>query len=116
MAQSTILKRVVRRVAKALTDFARDKGWAPEDYRIYYRVNEVWDQVHFIFVAKAFESRSDFENYAEVRAYLEKSLADDPGLLKVIGLAVRSLSQVEKGGMHSIGPEYKEFWTFSRST
>lgn len=114
MAVNTTLKRALRLIAGALTDYAKDQGWSPDDYWIYYHINPKWDKIHMIFVAKGFEGKGDFQNYASVRRYLESKLADEPELLNYMGLIVRSLKQVEEGGIYAIGPEYRDDWTLSR--
>ncbi len=37
-----------------------------------------------------------------------------PNSLNYMGLIVRSLKQVEEGGIYAIGPEYRDDWTLSR--
>jgi len=114
MAVSTALKRALRLIAGALIDYAKDQGWSPEDYWIYYHINSRWDKIHITFVAKGLAGKGDFQNYASVRQYLESQLADEPELLNYMGLIVRSLKQVEEGGIYAIGPEYRDYWTLSR--
>jgi hypothetical protein len=115
MANNPILRKVVRRVAEALASFAVEKGWAQDEYGIYYRMNPDWDQVHFIFVAKGLPGQGSFSDYAEVRNYLAQKLQDEPDLMNMVGLVVRDYSQVEQGGIYSIGADYKEYWTVHKT-
>jgi hypothetical protein len=114
MAIDTTLRRAVRRIAEALTKYARRQGWKYDEYQIYYHVNSIWNKLHVIFVARGFEGRGDFQNYVSVREHLEKELADEPGLLDMLGLIVRSPKEVEEGGIYAIGPEYREYGILSR--
>jgi hypothetical protein len=104
----TALKRPILRIASALQSFAEEKGWAPEDYQTYVRVNQSAGRIHIIFVARGFEGTSDFARYAEVRSYLENKLKDATTLFQAIGLVVRTPRQVAEGGIYAIGPDYIE--------
>jgi hypothetical protein len=115
MAVSSTLRRAVRGIAKNLMKYAQAQGWGPDDYLIYYRTNPNWDQVHFLFAARAFEGRDKFESYVAVRKYLEEELGDDTDLLGTLSLVIRDFAQLAKGGIYSVGPEYKEFRPIAKS-
>ena len=114
MATRTSLKRTLRRVAGALTEFARDRGWGRDDYWMYYWYNSTWDKLHILFVARGFEEQGGFPIYAAVRNHLVTKLADEPELIDKLGLVVLSKKQVEGGGIYSIGDEYRELRATSR--
>ena len=52
MDSETAMKRVVAEVANALSNYAEQRGWKPNDYWIYYNINAEWDVVHLIFVSR----------------------------------------------------------------
>jgi hypothetical protein len=115
MATETALRRAVRLVAGALTQYAQEQGWRDEDYWIYYSINPHWGgRVHFVFVARGFDGRDDYESYRSVWRHLQRVLADEPDVLESLNLVVLGKNKVDEGGAYSIGPEYedfKEFWT-----
>jgi hypothetical protein len=115
MAVSATMRRAVRRIAEALTRFAKLQGWGDGDYQIYYVMDPKWGHIHVLFVANGFEKKKEYENYVLVREYLEKELGDMPGLLNHLGLVVRSSEQVDEGGIYAIGPPYREYRQLTRS-
>ena len=110
MAVSTILRRALRRIAGAITEYAKKNKWTEQDYWIYYQFNPDWDRLHILFVAKAFDLNSEFKNYASVQEFLTEVLADEPHLQELLGLVVRSKRQVDEGGIYSIGSDYREYY------
>ena len=98
----------VNRIVRLLRGYAQGQGWGPEDYRLYFHVNERWNHVHIIFVARGFEGRDYFECYDSVWKHLEGGLKDSPELLSAIGLVIRTFKQVDEGGIYSIGSDYSE--------
>ena len=113
MAVSNTVRRALRRTAETLTEFAKQNGWKNEDYGIYYWINEDWDKVHIVFVARAFDGSNEFENNVRVREFLATKLSDEPELLNSVGLVVRSERKTKEGGIYALGPQYLEFWTMS---
>src|SRR5512135_3310632 len=108
MTQRSALKRWIRTLAAALQAFATEKGWKPDEYHVYVRVNKSAGRIHCILEAPGFEGIGDFERYVEVRSYLESRLRDDSDLFQALGLVVRIPRQIEEGGLDEIGPEYTE--------
>jgi hypothetical protein len=103
-----IMKRAVRRVANLLGAYARREGWwASANFRIYYRVDDAWGSLHFIFISDGFEGRDEFENYESVMSYLRRRLSDDPDLFGAIHLVVETFNQVAEGGLYAIGDDYQ---------
>jgi hypothetical protein len=112
MAHRTDLRWVLHKVITGLLNFRKAKNWSDQDYWVYYDLNEDWDRVNIVFVAKAFNDTDRFDSYREVWEFLQKQMADDPESLGRINLVVRSEDQVQQGGIYSIGREYKEYFTF----
>jgi hypothetical protein len=111
MASKEELNRAVRLVAGALTKYAKQHHWKDTDYSIYYEVNEEWDRIHFVFVAKGFDGRDNFDCYRSVWRFLERELDEEQDVLESLGLVVRSKEQIDEGGIYQVGPQYEEYWT-----
>jgi hypothetical protein len=108
MALRPALKKAVERIARALKDYASQKGWGPDDYRIYILANEEWGRIKITFVGKDFGTLDNYGKWAEVHDFLDRELAGEPGIGYTIGLSVRDSRQVEEGGIYAIGPAYTE--------
>jgi hypothetical protein len=108
MAASTTLRTitVLTRIAKALREFAKERGWQPRQYRILFRVLEEWGRINVILVAEDFGGRSNQEMWNEVFQHLEKSLNHGSDRGFSLGFSVREKKQVEQGGMYSIPEAY----------
>ena len=113
MGRGTIVRRAVRRIADALRAYADARGWSPEEFQVFARVNDRWGKIHIIFVSQRFENHPNFASYTSVRDFLRRELQDDPELDQAIGLVVRTPSQVEQGGIYAIGSGYVEIGTSS---
>ncbi len=108
--ESEIMRWSVFLVARALTKYAKSRGWEDADYWIYYKTNPDWNKVHFVFVAKGFENQDPYESTRSVWSYLEKELSEHQDVLRSLGLVVRSKAKVDEGGLYAIGPGYEEFF------
>ncbi len=106
------MRRVVREVSGALTKYADREGWAKNEYWIYYHVKSGWNIVYFIFVSRGFDRSDEWTSYQSVWQFLVEYFKDDPEVLRYFKLVVRSKTKVDEGGLYSIGPQYKEYWTF----
>ena len=82
------LKQPIIRVRDSLHGFAKWKGWAKDDYRIFMIVNVVWFNIIVELVAKEYDSIfGDMKaQYDEVLDHLEKDLEHEIGLYESIGL------------------------------
>jgi hypothetical protein len=110
MATSTTLRTrtVLRRIARALKEFAADQGWQPGEYQIFFRVLEDWGRISIFFIVKEFGAQSEKEMWVRVWDFLQKSLKQDGDTGFSVGLSVRDRQQVEQGGMYSIPEGYVE--------
>jgi hypothetical protein len=95
-------RQAMRRISKALKEFAAKKGWQPGDYQILYRNLEEWGRISVFFIAESFSGLSNKEIWAEIVDYLDQSLNQGGDIGFSIGLSVRERAQVERGGAHSI--------------
>jgi hypothetical protein len=111
MAEDPEMRREVFLVSGALSKFAKEKGWKDSDYWIYYKPNPDWGRVYFVFVAEPLNDQDLYAATTEVWSYLQKELAEVPDVLKSLGLVVRSKKKVDEGGLYSIGPSFREYWT-----
>jgi len=101
-------KAAVRRIAKALMEFAKEQGWRKDQYELLFHVQEDWGRITVMLVAEDFGGRSDREMWDLVYNYLERSLKQEGDIGFSVGLAVREKSQVERGGLYSIPDTYVE--------
>jgi len=108
MAASTTLRTrtALVRIAKALREFATERGWEPGQYRILFRVLEEWGRISVLFLADDFGGRSNQEMWNEVFDHLEEALNRGADIGFSLGLSVREKKQVERGGMYSIPEGY----------
>jgi hypothetical protein len=114
MDSESTLRRIVSEVAQTLTSYADTKGWAKNDFWIYFKINTDWDTVLFILVSRRIGEAEEDAYYHEVWQYLIEHYKADPAILRYINLVVRSKSKVDKGGLSSISPTYEEYdehWT-----
>jgi hypothetical protein len=103
------MRQAVREVAAALTKYAKAQNWGDEDYWIYYSTNPEWGRVHFVFVAKGFDGRESYERYKSVWDFLKKELEHESDILSSLNLVVNGKSEVDRGGIYRIGPEYEDY-------
>jgi hypothetical protein len=113
MAEDSDMTRSVGLIAGSLTRFAKSQAWKDSDYWILYRTNPDWGKVHFLFVAEGFNDEDPYESTRTVWSHLENELANQPDVLKSLGLVVRSKKKVDEGGLYSIGSGYKEYFSFA---
>jgi hypothetical protein len=118
MDSETAMKRVVAEVANALSNYADQRGWKPNDYWIYYNINAEWDVVHLIFVSRQISESQEDSYYHEVWQFLIRhfQVKQDPAILRYFNLLVRSKSRVDKGGLYGIGPAFEEYRTITPSS
>lgn len=91
----------VRRVAEILGAYARREGWWPLDFRLYYRADEKWVKIHFIFVSDGFDGRDENESYRSIMDYVRIRSQDDSDLFGALGLVLQSFKQRNEGGIYS---------------
>jgi hypothetical protein len=115
MDSETAMKRVVAEVANALSIYAQQRGWKPNDYWIYYNINADWDVVHLIFVSRQISESEEDSYYHAVWQFLIEHFKEDPAILRYFNLLVRSKSRVDKSGLYGIGPAFEEYWTETSS-
>jgi hypothetical protein len=110
MAISTTFttRTALKRLTKALKEFAREQGWKVGEYQILFRVLEDWGRITMLFVVKDFGGQSEREMWGRVFDYLEKSLKPGGDIGFSIGLSVRTQEQVDRGGMYAIPEGYVE--------
>ncbi len=109
MATHPAVIRARRRIAEAISEFAAEQQWKPEDWAIFMRVNEEWFSIHIILVAKAFEGRDRRECYGEVWDYVRRSLqADAPGLSVDTFLVVMDPETAYSGRLSGVTDDYTE--------
>lgn len=110
MAVSADVKRVIRRLANAILDYAKTRGWDREDVQLYYRWVPDWDRLHILVVIPDFEGGTEFQAWSSILTHLGEEFADDPEFMKHhLSLLVRTSQQVQEGGIYEIGPEYREY-------
>jgi hypothetical protein len=97
-----ITRQAMRRITKALKDFAAKKGWEPEDCQILFRNLEEWGRISVFFIVESFSGLSHKDMWAQVFDYLEQSLNQSGAFGFSVGITVRERQQVEQGGMYSI--------------
>ena len=97
-----ITRQAMRRITKALKDFAAKKGWEPEDCQILFRNLEEWGRISVFFIVESFSGLYHKEMWIQVVDHLEQSLNQGGGIGLSVGLTVRERKQVEQGGVHSI--------------
>ena len=106
MALSPIMKRAIRRVADVLGAYAREHGWWPLDFRLYYRANEKWGKIDILFVSDGFDGLDEHEAYVSVMDHLGRWLSDEPELANAVGLVLQTFKETEEGGLYSIPRSY----------
>jgi hypothetical protein len=116
MDSETAMKRVVAEVANALSNYAEQRGWKPNDYWIYYNINAEWDVVHLIFVSRQISESQEDSYYHEVWQFLIWYFKEDTAILRYFNLLIRSKSRVDKGGLYGIGPAFEEYRTVTPSS
>lgn len=72
----------------------------------------IWIGLILFFIAKDFNNKDGFASYRDVRESLRKRMAGRSEDLRRVNLVVHSESQVQQGGVYSIGREYNEYRLF----
>jgi hypothetical protein len=101
-------KAVLRRIANALVDFAKQQGWSQDQYQIFFRVLEDWGRITVMLVVDDFGGRSEQAMWSLVHDHLEQSIKRDGDIGFSLGLSVRERRQVEQGGIYAIPDSYVE--------
>jgi hypothetical protein len=102
MALGTTMNSVITRITAALTDFASQQGWKPNEYQILFYPSSRWGRIRVFFIVKDFGGLSRQDMWGRVSDYLETELAKGPDIGYSLGLSVRDWSQVNQGGAYSI--------------
>lgn len=111
MALGTTIRTrtALRRISAALKDFAKEQGWGPDDYKIFFRVaSQDWGRITIFFIVKDFGGLSRNEMWVRVTDYLEHSLQRGGDIGFSIGLSVRTFDQVAQGRSNSVPDGYVE--------
>src|SRR5436309_10250350 len=106
MALGSTLKAALVRIADALTTYAADQGWKPNEYRILFRRSQRWGRIRVLFLAKDFAGSSSHEMWARVWDAIEKELNSGPGIGYSVGLVVLDGNEVKQRGASAIPPGY----------
>ncbi|WP_165226646.1 hypothetical protein [Aquisphaera insulae] len=113
MATLTALTRVVVDVSRAFARYAEEQGWGRGDYSIYYKINSDWGVVHFTFVSRRIGPSEEDRYYKDVWDYMVRSFEQDPEILRIFDLLVKSKDNVDKGGISRIPGGYELLDEFS---
>lgn len=108
MDSRTELTLSARKIARALMNYANDRGWGPDDYKVYARLNPDWGRIHVVFAARGFERTDNFEDYKNVLNYLKTVFEEDPDLANSISLVIRDFNSIRDPGILGIGWEFME--------
>src|SRR5438045_5378868 len=106
MALGSTLKAALVRIADALTAYAAEQGWKPNEYRILFRPSQRWGRIRVLFIAKDFAGFSSQEMWARVWDAIEKELNPGPGIGYSVGLVVLDWNEVNQRGASAIPPGY----------
>jgi len=107
------MRLAVRNLAQLLSEYAASRGWSADRYKLYFLPDAEWGQVIIIFVGP-FPADDDeheearFQEWERIVEFLETHLHHERSLLHSYNLVLRTLEEVEEGGIYSIGPEYFE--------
>ena len=108
MAVEITMIRAARRIATALAQYASDHGLGRNDYEIYFWFNVDWDRINVIFVAKDFPGTSYYDKWLAVDEHLGRALHDDPSLVRAITMSIRTIDEVNQGGLYAISRDFIE--------
>lgn len=106
MAVETEVRRTARMIVRALDEYARASGIERDDYAIFVRINEDWDQIHVVFAARHFPISDPDKQWLAVLRWLEKRLPEIRDSIRSMNLTLRTFVQVEEGGIYGIGPGF----------
>lgn len=108
MAVEVGMKRAIERLQNVFEKYAQMQGWSPEDYKLLFHVNPLWDQIQVVVIGRHFPGRNHHEHFASVYNFVKQELSDDPSLWLALGIVVRKFEDIDSGDMAPIGPEYVE--------
>jgi hypothetical protein len=107
MAATAALRRLANRLLELLRGYAREQGWARDEYRIFLRVRKS-GFIHVILAVRAPKGGGGtFMDWSPVAQYLERRL--DPEDLNMIRVAVWSFDQLAEGGLYTVSSDYTEY-------
>jgi hypothetical protein len=109
MALGTTMKSAVKRIGDALTDFASQQGWTPDEFRILFYRNARWGRIRVFFILKDFGGLAPQETWVRVFDHLRKELAKGPDIGYSVGLSVHDWNQVNQGGSYSVPPGFIDY-------
>lgn len=113
MADDRLMRPALRHFAQLLSEYARSRGWKPDQYKLYFLADADWGRVIIIVVgpfAPDDEEHEEerFKQWEEIVEFLQERLHDEPSLLHAYNLVLRTPEEVEEGGIYSIGRNYIE--------
>jgi len=106
MALGPALRTKLASIASALKDFASEQGWAPDEYKILFRVIKTWGKISVYFIVKDFGGLSEREMWERIWDHLKRSLPVAAAPEYSVGLSVHDWEQVNQGGIYSIPKSY----------
>jgi predicted trehalose synthase len=108
MALDRLMREAVDRIERAFREYAQDRHWSPDDYRVFVRLNQDWAQVHVVLVAKSYGGSDLDAEWERVMSFLDTRLSDLLDHLTSLNLTLRTFSQLEDGGIYRLGPDFVE--------
>jgi hypothetical protein len=88
-----------RRIRDSLREYAKSKGWSPEEYRILMDYHAEWGSINLVMFSKEFhrinsdQIQNEMDYYNEIMDHLEKDFKDVPEIYEAIGLLLRPLDE-----------------------
>jgi hypothetical protein len=88
MAIEAAMKYAIKRVARALQEFAQSEGFPPDGYRILFHVDPEWGRIQVIFALKARPEKPTTDLWFRAKDYLDRHLRDEPEIAQSYNLRV----------------------------
>ena len=74
------MKKEVRRVGRAIRDYAEAHGWSPGDYEMRGYISFDWGWFRVVLAARSFNDRPTLQIMNDVETHLDRSLGPILGL------------------------------------
>ncbi len=103
MAIKTSLRPIIRRIAEAIEDYAKDEGFSRGDYALAGTWDEKTDRISLVFgTDRGIDER---RWYVGILQAIRQSLSDHPWMVRNIGLVVENVENLDEVYLHFSGGE-----------
>src|SRR5947207_12790350 len=85
-----LTKRLLKRLAQLVRDFAKSRGWKDADYSVYFDPNLDWGHIGIILVLPRITDKESEKLWFALEQYFDEKLSDEKDLRRAVGATIFS--------------------------